>query len=578
MACRKASQGLDEKWPRRILRIDPATARVRLVSFDRSMDQRYTALSYCWGPGTPPFRATRDTLPALTGPGVGTAALPRTIADAVRFSLNIGSDLIWVDSMCIVQDDPGDWDEESCKMSTVYRHALVTIIASSAASCEEGFLDRKRHASVLLLREAVPQEHQQQYRWAEVRARKVCESGHHRPPRLSISPEHRRPEPVDTRGWTLQEKLLSPRCAVFTSSEAQWECREARACECGQLVPPPPPPPPSSSSSFSSSPPSSGESVPATTTTTTTAVTKASKTQEAEREWFGILEDYTGRALSVDADRLTALAGVSRAMSWALPNGRFAAGVWVTPEPTALTARGLLWGRVASLMRPAYCPRAYLAPSWSWASVVGEVSHAAADKFAPHRSSSYPSSPPIPCTFLARVLEVDVIAAAMATTTTTTTTTAGAAAAGGRTGSVDPFSRVAFGLARVRGTLLRTRLRYVPTRWRDGDAKLALGWMCHVDVPLERVRMPGGGFTVQRRTTASAEESDRLFDTMEFPETEVSVLPILQYQTDFGTPSVEALVLGRSPTLAGYQRLGRTWYSLSDQKRLDSTEEDICIF
>ncbi|RYP47329.1 hypothetical protein DL768_006580 [Monosporascus sp. mg162] len=502
--CRSASQGLDEKWPKRILEIDPARSQVRLVDFGESMDQRYTALSYCWGLGEPSLQATTTTLPALKD-GVSTGALPRTIQDVVRFSLRIGSNLIWIDSLCIIQNDPADWDEESCKMSTVYRHALLTIVASSAASCNEGFLERERDASVLL------REVQLGDRWTEVRARKVLQSGHHRPYRYNSSPEDRRLEPVDTRGWTLQERLLSPRSVVLTAGEAQWACGAAQACECGQA--------------------------PSEVTTP--------QTSTSGDEWFRILVDYTTRNLTKDTDRLIALAGVSKVMARSLP-GKFSAGVWVTPEPTSLTMRGLLWHRIVEIMRPSYSPRKYLAPSWSWASIAGEVTHVEAATVAS-------------CSHLSWILEVDIT-----------------------TGTADPFGRVAFGFMRMKGTLLRATMRWSPSpQWKASAATLTFpgGIYCHVDVPLERVQMPDGGFTVQRRVALNMEDSDNLFSVLEFPETDVYVLPMISYGTDSGTRWIEALVLGRSPTLPGYQRLGTTSFrSRAAESVQANVAEEFCIF
>ncbi|RYO88153.1 hypothetical protein DL766_000712 [Monosporascus sp. MC13-8B] len=504
ITCRKASQGLDERWPKRILEIDPASSQVRLVGFDESMDQRYTALSYCWGSGEPPLQATETTLPVLKD-GVSTGALPRTIEDAVRFSLRIGSNLIWIDSMCIIQNDPADWDEESCKMSTVYRHALLTIVANSAASCNEGFLERERDASILL------REVQLGDRWTEIRARKVPQTGHHRPYRFDCSPDQRHLEPVDTRGWTLQERLLSPRSIVVTAGEAQWACQATQACECGQA--------------------------PSEVTT--------SKTSTSEDEWFRVLGDYMTRNLTKDTDRLIALAGVSKVMARSLP-GKFSAGIWVTPEPTSLTMRGLLWCRMADIMRPSYSPREYLAPSWSWASVVGEATHVQASKFSS-------------CSYLSRILEVDI-----------TTATA------------EPFGKVAFGFMRMEGTLLRTTMRWKPSpQWKGSAATLTFpgGSSCHVDVPLERVQMPDGGFTVQRRAALNMEDSDNLFSVLEFPETDVYVLPMIKYSTDYGTRWIEGLILGRSPTLPGYQRLGTMSFpSEHTESAQTNVSEEFCIF
>ncbi|RYP08281.1 hypothetical protein DL764_002015 [Monosporascus ibericus] len=451
--CRKASQGLAEAWPSRILEIDPPNSRVKLVEFDVTMDQQYVALSYCWGPVEPPFQASSDTLRALKM-GVSFSKLPKTLVDAVRFTVKLGLNLIWIDSLCIIQNNPKDWEEESCKMSTVYRHAMFTIIANCASSCVEGFLDRERDAPVLLEKVDVGG------RRTEIRARKVSKLGHHRPPRYDHGGQHRCLEPVDTRGWTLQEKLLSPRSVTFTSDEVQWECRSMKRCECNQ-------PPSEDMAELFSSP---------------------------VEEWFAILEDYTSRRITKNTDRLVALSGISRVMSRSL-RANYGAGIWFASEPSMLTVIGLLWGKMDGITRPSFAPQEYLAPSFSWASIVGEVIHINAAKFL-----SY--------SYLAKTLEVNAMPV-----------------------TPDPFGSVAFGALKLEGRLVRTKMSWKKgePRWKvPPTAGLTLPQAtCNIDVPLQRVPLPECGFTIQRRVSENLEESERTMETLEFRETDVFVLPLL---------------------------------------------------
>ncbi|RYO97755.1 hypothetical protein DL763_002551 [Monosporascus cannonballus] len=474
----------------RILEIDPLNSEVKLVEFDITMDQQYTALSYCWGPAKPLLQASYDTLRALQM-GVSFLELPKTLADAVQFTMKLGLNLIWIDSLCIIQDDPRDWEKESCKMSTVYRHATFTIIASCASSCVEGFLDRERGAPVLLEKVDVGG------RWTEIRARKVSKLGYHRPPRYDHGGQHRCLEPVDMRGWTLQERLLSPRSVTFTSDEVQWECRTMKRCECNQ-------PPSENMVGLFTSP---------------------------VDEWFAVLEDYTSRRITKNADRLVALSGISRVMSRPL-RANYGAGIWFTSEPSMLTVTGLLWGKMEGITRPSFAPQEYLAPSFSWASIVGEVIHINAAEFL-----SY--------SYLAKMLEVNAIPV-----------------------TPDPFGKVAFGALKMEGRLVRTKMSWKKgePRWKaPPTAGLTLPRAtCNIDAPLQRVPLPECGFTIQRQKSENLEESERMMEAIEFPETDVFVLPLLvRVEDEYVGRKVEGLILGQCPTLEGYQRLGLTSFPLT---------------
>src|SRR4051812_2260579 len=72
--------------------------------------------------------------------GISISSLPKTIKDAILVARHLGVNLLWVDSLCIVQDDPQELDLEISSMSAYYRNSLVTISAAAAESCAKGFL------------------------------------------------------------------------------------------------------------------------------------------------------------------------------------------------------------------------------------------------------------------------------------------------------------------------------------------------------------------------------------------------------------------------------------------------------
>ena len=134
------------EWPRRILKVTGSTAT--LMDFHDSMAAEYAALSYCWGSEdelkqNPPLKATTSTCSRLRA-GIPVSDLPLTIRQALAVCSCLDMQYVWVDALCIIQDDNADWEAEARKMATVYSMAKVTIVAASSTSCHSGFLDINR--------------------------------------------------------------------------------------------------------------------------------------------------------------------------------------------------------------------------------------------------------------------------------------------------------------------------------------------------------------------------------------------------------------------------------------------------
>ena len=93
-----------------------------------------------------------------------------------------------------------------------------------------------------------------------------------------------------------------------TSGEVQWGCVSQRACECGQAL-----------------------------------YGKLYEPLPGADKWFRIVEEYCTRRLTYAADRLTAIAGLARAMGPVLQERWYVAGLWLSPRWTPLTLQSLLW-------------------------------------------------------------------------------------------------------------------------------------------------------------------------------------------------------------------------------------------
>lgn len=101
----------------------------------------YLALSYCWGTGKS-FVSTRDSI-SRRKEGFMMAELPETLRDAILVTRRLGVRYLWIDALCIIQDDANDWNLESSNMRAIYRNALFVISALDASHSDPGmFYDR----------------------------------------------------------------------------------------------------------------------------------------------------------------------------------------------------------------------------------------------------------------------------------------------------------------------------------------------------------------------------------------------------------------------------------------------------
>lgn len=93
---------------KRVLHLaDAATGTVRVVG-TTNLEGRYIALSHCWGPPERhPLMTTHATLKDHEA-GIELASLPRSFRDAITVCRHLGVEYIWIDCLCIVQDDGYD--------------------------------------------------------------------------------------------------------------------------------------------------------------------------------------------------------------------------------------------------------------------------------------------------------------------------------------------------------------------------------------------------------------------------------------------------------------------------------------
>ncbi|CAI9634172.1 unnamed protein product [Alternaria burnsii] len=295
-----------------------------------------------------PVKLQKSTLQAFLD-GIDIDELPLTFQQAIMLTKSLGVEYIWIDSLCIIQDDENDWANECTRMTSVYMNSFINIGANAAVDSRGGLFHERSWKSVNPL---------------SVHLTYIPTNWHRKPVVLWPNPESGNPldhAPLGDRGWVVQERLLAPRTVHFLAHKVVWECDECQASETdatGKLE----------YTSLSrrtylavSRPPGNGA---------------GDRTTQFLWTWSDIVKLYSTGKLSVATDKLVALSGVAKFMYEHRQDNRalqYYAGHWSHNFESQLT-----WS--VSYLSTGSRSRTYVAPSWSWASYNGEVSFPLPDR------------------------------------------------------------------------------------------------------------------------------------------------------------------------------------------------------
>jgi hypothetical protein len=100
--------------------------------------EQYATLSHCWGKARV-IQTTKENL-ALRMQVIEWDHLPKTFQDAVAIVQALGVRFLWIDSLCIVQDDVLDWKQESVRMAAIYSNSYINIAATGSSDSRGGCL------------------------------------------------------------------------------------------------------------------------------------------------------------------------------------------------------------------------------------------------------------------------------------------------------------------------------------------------------------------------------------------------------------------------------------------------------
>src|ERR1700722_20284510 len=207
--------------PARLLHVGPdANSIIRICDVIAPMPEQipqYLTVSHCWG-NSRKLQLTEATLTSVKR-AFTSHMLSRTVNDAIVITRRLSFQYLWIDSLCIIQDSPTEWETESQKMAGIYGNSRCTIAALSSENDDGGcFRDRPAIFGPSLKLPETGGGLQICHPQSRYFAQEYESSG------PTAAPLHR-------RAWVIQERALSPRTLFYGSTGIFWECREADASD-----------------------------------------------------------------------------------------------------------------------------------------------------------------------------------------------------------------------------------------------------------------------------------------------------------------------------------------------------------
>ncbi|KFY61824.1 hypothetical protein V497_02707 [Pseudogymnoascus sp. VKM F-4516 (FW-969)] len=374
--------------PTRVIRVPAAGEPCLYVS--KGEKSKYMTLSHSWG-GITPLTTTTATLSQRLQE-IPYTTLPKTFQDAITITRSLGIEYLWIDSLCIVQDDRDDWARESARMKNVYTNCYAMISANSSANPNGGCFSppgvRSQSRSF-----AVPtvgpyfSKVTAFVRLTSLRdtfhAEIVHTIGDNTVGALALVDKSQPRTILNRRGWCFQERVLAPRILHLGLSELAWECPSTVTCECQTIT--------TLHDRESRFKALFADHI-LRSAQAGRSPQSANRNQADVLLWMHFVEEFTQRQLTYSTDMLHALSGLAEFMNAATGQNEYLCGLWrsnlaefllwhvdvpdshfianmplMAPRPFRLTRVGHQMSREARRHAP------YYAPSWSWASVIGPV-------------------------------------------------------------------------------------------------------------------------------------------------------------------------------------------------------------
>jgi hypothetical protein len=330
---------------------------------------KYLTLSHCWGKNMK--SSTKTTTSTLQDHLVDIPwqNLTQTFRDAVAITERLGYSYIWIDSLCIIQDDKADWEVEGSEMGRIYTNCDLMLSADAAPDGTTGFFRSAQISS----NPWKPQVWGDMFGAVNVAYIKTHRTFGQMMQSFTSREEWEHVCPLDSRAWCYQERRLAPRIVHFGLDELHWDCVGETSCQCGAYGP-------AGLTQFGGEPKKMLRKL----------VEAGCTMKQKQDQWFLAVTQYSERELTFWTDRLPALSGLAK-LFLAAPNqnpavtssstqanpkssfnqislGRYLAGHW-----SNVLNGDLCWYSHYTPGKRLSTGTRYVAPSWSWASVSGPV-------------------------------------------------------------------------------------------------------------------------------------------------------------------------------------------------------------
>jgi hypothetical protein len=334
------SHGL-KSLPTRLLKLTNSELHPQVKLIDTAQigtkTLEYATLSHCWG-DTLAVKLLKSSLESFKL-NIQWSDLPKTFQETILVVLHLNIDWLWIDALCIIQDDNDDWRLEAANMMNVYAGSKICIAADASKNGTEG-LFRERDPEHRQLFYAPHSKSSAESSWSMIFHR-----GDWR---------HVDNAPLTQRAWTIQEKYLAPKVLRFTERDVVWQCSECIKVE---------------------SIPISFDNQPMMHSMIKKSAWKHSlsaheREQTAYQLWHELATSYTAGSLTVTSDRPIAISGLARVFSGMLnlPENDYLCGLW---RPRLV--HGLMWHANGNWSTPPDIIRIQDLPSWSWLSLCREM-------------------------------------------------------------------------------------------------------------------------------------------------------------------------------------------------------------
>lgn len=363
----RATPPSDAKMPTRLLDLGTRNSKTRRIIETRQERFPYVALSHRWTENTPTL--LQKNYDAYCDSQTD-SILPQNYRDMLDICRAIPIRYIWIDSLCIIQDDNGaDFRHEAPIMLDVYRYAFLTLMilwefsdSTVFRRCRPNTIARPRPESH---KRITPTETDQET-WYTYRRNLVISDGAASSQDTETNAHNYafiRVEntgsyifdvnnaPINKRAWVLQERCLSRRILCFGNEELYWECEGDSA---GPLI---------------------------ASETSPLGVPHMSRRQgldsltgsDSDEYWNLLVGQYTACNLKFEEDRLVAFSGIARAVAKSTGD-TYLAGIWLeTWMQDLLWVPDIVREQPTQVKPTTMGTQSMILPSWPWLSFSGSV-------------------------------------------------------------------------------------------------------------------------------------------------------------------------------------------------------------